>query len=151
MSNQIPAVLSALNYTHVDEFPKECLDWIVSTVKDKGLEGLKAAKFQTASCVFCLLSWAFGKVQDKPVDPDHPDDGVLFADQETIHISDCNCELVKHINLPMEASAEDSIGAGPIVNMMIKLLIQYLLESLGDSDKLEEIIKQVMAWLAKQS
>lgn len=138
--NDTPLKLTFLNYTHVEEFPRECLQWIVDTLKEHGIDGLKANKFQTASCVFCLLAWAAGKLTK-------PDDGVLIGDYSADlgFINECNTTLIEH------TQATESIGSGPVVDVMVKLLIRYLMEVLGDPDKMEEIIEKVLAWFANRS
>jgi len=139
--------LSAAKSLHSTIFPRECVEDLIEMIKKGGLKALKDDPAAAAACLFSVMAWAISQLSNHDTDPDHPDDGVLTSTDPTLSLlndlvstmltcDDCEC--------PVIAAAPTS---GWLMQQVLNLALSYLIAMLQDSDKVEDILEELMKWI----
>lgn len=156
MAQQVRDALQFLHYHHVGEFPRECLQWIITTVSTGGLNGLKENKFKALGCIFTILAWALGRLaeeedpQPEPSPDDRPDDGVIFGNAEDQTLVEECCKVLDCCPDCDCRQVAAGIGGGFLMRQLINLAISYLVAMLKDADKVEDLLEEIMEWIDEQ-
>jgi len=134
---------------HVDEFPRECVEWLTATVRSGGLAALRLRKFEAVAHILTIVAWAVGRLKDHPApDPNRPDDGVIIGDDQTEMIVN---ECVRALQAATECEAQkvpaEFVGGAWLTRQLINMAIAYLVGILSDSDKVEDVLAEVLAWI----